>query len=93
MGGKGKGRVAVAALWHEGIKGRTGKDVANSFLHFMRQHRDIKNVVFWADNCLAQKKNWWYTMLVNEANYENGVLESIVIKYFEEVAFIALLLP
>ena len=84
VGGKGKGRKAVAALWHEGIKGRTGKNVASSFLHCIRQHREIKNFVFSADNCSSQNKNWWlYTMLVKKANYTNGVIESIVIKYFE----------
>ena len=84
VGGSRGGKKATGVLWHEGVKGRTGADIASTNLKFIRRHRDVKHFIFWADNCSAQNKNWWlYTLLVNEVNGKYSASESIILKYFE----------
>ena len=56
------GKKATGVLWHEGVKGRTGADIASTYLKFIRRHRDRKHFIFWADNCSVQNKNWWMYM-------------------------------
>ena len=83
VGGAEKGKP-VGVLWHEGISGRKGEDVAAVFLTYLRTLEDIKTITIWLDNCAAQGKNWWlYTALANEVNKQYGNFESITLKYFE----------
>ncbi|XP_038074870.1 uncharacterized protein LOC119742772 [Patiria miniata] len=50
-------------LWHEAISGRLGVDVASTNIKCVNLcETDI--VIFWADNCTGQNKNWaLYTVL------------------------------
>lgn len=83
LGGKRNGK-ATGVIWHEGIRGRTGQDVASVFVTFLRKQEEAKYVTIWLDNCSAQGKNWWlYTALVQEVNRSYGNLDSICLKYFE----------
>ena len=70
----------LCMLWHEGIKGRSAKDVASSYVKAVT-FCDKNHVEFWADNCGAQNKNWTlYNALVLVVNAERGP-ESITMKY------------
>ena len=82
--GKKANMKSVGLLWHKAIRGRSAEDVATTFIAFICHFRDCKKFVFWADNCSGQNKNWFlYTALVNEANYPNGTVKEIIIRYFE----------
>ena len=86
VGGKAKGKSikSTGVLWHESIKGRSAEDVANTFIFFLSQNRDVNNFVFWGNNCSGQNKNWFlYVALVNEVNRTNGTTNEVTIKYFE----------
>ena len=82
VGGKKNGD-STGVLWHEGIRGRTGRDVASVFVTFLRKLQESKHVTLWLDNCSAQGKNWWlYTALV-QVNRVYGNLVTICLKDFE----------
>lgn len=69
-------------LWHEAISGRLGVDVASTYIKCVNLcETDI--VIFWADNCTGQNKNWaLYTVLCWCVN-QNWGPQSIIMKYFE----------
>jgi hypothetical protein len=46
-------------LWYEAVADRKAENIADSILSIMREERDAKNFIFWADNnCTGQNKNW-----------------------------------
>ena len=46
-------------LWHEAIAGRTASDVASAYMKIIYHVGIPLHVVFWADNCSGQNKNWY----------------------------------
>ena len=63
------GEKAAGVKSHEGISGRSAKDVSSAYIKFVENMRDIKKFIFWADNCAAQNKYLWvFTALVREVN-------------------------
>ena len=78
-----KGELDICMVWHEGISGGKGADLASVFEAFIRRQCHQKDFVFWLDNCCGQNKNWalFSTMiqLVNSADGPN----SISLNYFE----------
>ena len=69
---------------HEGIKGRNGPDVVSAYYNaLIRLNVNTKHVIFWADNCAAQNKNWTlFTACLVFVNQDWGP-ESITLKSFE----------
>jgi len=72
-------------LWHEAIAGRKAENITDSILALISNQRDIKDFIFWADNCTGQNKNWTlYTALVCILNSNNSLFqntESVTMKY------------
>ena len=69
-------------LWHEGIAGRLAGNVASSFIKCIILDATSR-ILFWADNCSAQNKNWTlYTALVQCVNAAWGP-DEVVIKYLQ----------
>lgn len=69
-------------LWHEAISGRLSCDVASAYVKCLVTCGSAK-VVFWADNCSAQNKNWTlFTALTCCVNAEWGPHE-VCIKFLE----------
>jgi len=69
-------------LWHEAVSGRLSGDVASAYVKCLVNCGSNK-VVFWADNCSAQNKNWTlFTALTCCVNAEWGPSE-ICIKFLE----------
>lgn len=72
-------------LWHEAIKGRTGSDVrvVSTFFNLLKQLDDTKkHIVFRADNCAAQNKNWTlFSSCVLFVNEDWGP-ETITFRFF-----------
>lgn len=65
------------------MSGRKAKDVTSSYVKVMREVGE-KNIVFWADNCTGQNKNYiLYTALLHEVNTESCP-ETVTIKYLEK---------
>ena len=80
----GKGKQATGVIWHEGVKGRSAAEVASTYTAFIKSNRDVKDFVFWVDNCSGQNKNWFlFTALANEVNVPSTSVQSITLKYFE----------
>lgn len=71
-------------LWHEAIKGRNAPDVVSAYYNVLiKLNTETKHVVFWADNCTAQNKNWTlFTACIIFVNEKWGP-ETITFKYFE----------
>ena len=68
-------------VWHEGLSGRGGNEIASCLLKFLQSRfTNKKNLVIWSDNCTGQNKNqmllflWIYLVL-------NGVFDEIDHKY------------
>ena len=54
---------STGVLWHEGISGRTGEDLASVFIAFLRKLKnpqDCHKMARWLDNCSAQGKTGGY---------------------------------
>jgi hypothetical protein len=69
-------------LWHEAISGRLSGDVASAYVKCLETCTSDK-VVFWADNCSAQNKNWTlFNALACCVNAEWGPAE-VCIKFLE----------
>lgn len=71
-------------LWHEAVMGRNAPDVMSAYYNVLiRLEDNIKHILFWADNCTAQNKNWTlftaFAIFVNE----NWGPETITFRYFE----------
>jgi hypothetical protein len=70
-------------LWHEAITGRNNPDVSAYYNALIRLNDETKHVIFWADNCSAQNKNWvLFTGCIIFVN-ENCGPETITFKYFQ----------
>jgi hypothetical protein len=56
--GKGSTRPPLGTIWHEGVGGRQGEEVASTFIAAMRhpELRDCKALTLWCDNCTGQQK-------------------------------------
>lgn len=75
-----------AVLWHEGITGRDAENIASTYRIFITHHsnREIKNFVFWVDNCVAQNKNWTLLLiLLKLVNSNETAAETFEIKFIE----------
>ena len=86
LGKFSKENAPVGVVWHEGISGRNAEDVASTFAKIIQspQFRDVKNFVFWCDNCSGQNKNWTlFTCCCYLLNAQDST-ETITIKYFEK---------
>ena len=69
-------------LWHEGIAGRCASDVASAYMKCINLC-EKDNVVFWADNCTGQNKNWvLFTALCWCVN-QNWGPKTITLKFLE----------
>lgn len=84
--GRGCPTPPFAALWHEGIAGRTRHELTSSFYqyHISADQRYAKSHTIWLDNCSGQNKNYglwsFYVWLVNSSEISADVIE---LKYFE----------
>jgi len=54
-------KQAYCAIWHEGLRGRSGNDLASALIAIMHtivsRNEAIKNITLWSDACVAQNKN------------------------------------
>jgi len=70
-------------LWHEALSGRLSGDVASAYIIKCLVTCGSDRVVFWADNCSAQNKNWTlFTAIACCVNAEWGPSE-VCIKFLE----------
>jgi len=77
-------RPVVSALWHEGISGRNAEDLASVFIKVMQHLRDVRQFIFYVDNCGAQNKNWTlFTALTAVVNSDSGP-DSVILRYLEK---------
>jgi len=70
-------------LWHDAVAVRKAENIADPILSIVREERDAKNFIFWADNCTGQNKNWvLFKALISTLNSKhNNSIESVTIKY------------
>lgn len=79
-----KNNKPFAALWHEGISGRSKEAIISTFYSFMLHNRDVEHFVFWLDNCSSQNKNWAFlSFLIYVINSNKIAAKNITINYFE----------
>ena len=56
-----KTRTAICVLWHEGLSGRTGNDIASSLERMLQEvvklHPEVSDITLWSDACVPQNKN------------------------------------
>ena len=87
LSGKGYAKErTTGVIWHQELSGRNDEDLVSAYISFLNcsKYRDLKNILFWADNCSAQNKNLTlYTALVYHMCNPSVTLSSITIKYFE----------
>ena len=53
-----RNKCTTCILWHDGLAGRSGEEVAAAFYLFLTAAcRDVPHVVLWLDNCAGQNKS------------------------------------
>lgn len=71
-------------VWHEGLAGRLGEEIASTFLIAIKQDREFQKLVYFMDNCTAQNKNWTlFTALIDIVNSKDISANTITFKYLE----------
>nr|CAH7741733.1 unnamed protein product [Callosobruchus chinensis] len=84
VGKKQKTSSNSAALWHEGIFGRSKDEWISTFYQVLFGKRDTKHIMLWLDNCSAQDKNCsLFSFVLYMIDSEEIVASEIIIKYFE----------
>lgn len=73
------------ALWHEGIVGRSGNDMASAvikvFETIFEQNPTITNIITWSDSCVPQNRNSIMTSAMLSFLMKNPTIESINMKF------------
>ena len=77
-----KGREDILVLWHEAISGRKATDVASAFVKCIKEAKSSK-ILFWADNCGGQNKNWFLYQLMVQVVACNWGPDVIIFKYLQ----------
>ena len=76
-------KVDYVVLWHEEIRGRNAADVASAYVKCINLAA-AEDIIFWADNCASQNKNWiLFIVLVWCVNQEWGP-KQVTMKYLEK---------
>ena len=84
VGGKTEKKDNISVVWHEGVAGRSAKEVTSAYLEALEKDRDCEHVIFWVDNCSAQNKNWCLlSSLVVLMNSDLVAMDDVTLKYFE----------
>ncbi|KAG5269081.1 hypothetical protein AALO_G00198090 [Alosa alosa] len=77
-------KKTISVVWHEGVAGRSAKEVTSAYAAALEKERDTKHVIYWVDNCSAQNKNWLLlTSLVTLVNSDTISAEDVTLKFFE----------
>ncbi|KAF0306555.1 Protein PELPK1 [Amphibalanus amphitrite] len=78
-------KSATCILWHDGLAGRSGAEVAAALYLFLTTVcRSIPHVVLWLDICASQNKSWvLMTTLMTAINCPSTSTQSITLKFFE----------
>ena len=82
---KEKSALPVAITWNQGKGNRSAQEICSTYFKFMCAFRDVKNFIFWVDNCSAQNKCWYlYNFLCHAVNSRTDeTIQSVTLKYFE----------
>lgn len=84
LGKQSPSNKPVAAVWHEGVAGRSKSDIISTFYNFFLLHRDAREITIWLDNCAAQNKNWaLYCFFVYLINSSEVNLNFLKVKYLQ----------
>ncbi|KAI4821747.1 hypothetical protein KUCAC02_007331 [Chaenocephalus aceratus] len=84
VGKKTNKNNTISVVWHEGIAGRSAAEITSAYAVALEKERDIKHIVYWADNCSSQNKNWClFSSLVSIVNSQTISPEDITLKFFQ----------
>lgn len=84
MGGKTNKKKNISVVWHEGVAGRSAKEITSAYVVALEKERDCKHIIYWVDNCSAQNKNWCLlSSLVSLVNSNLVATKDVTLKFFE----------
>lgn len=74
-------------IWHEGIGGRGGNNMASAIVKILGQvltdYPDIEELTMWSDSCVCQNRNSIMTLALSMFIKEHPTLKHIVQKFCE----------
>ena len=74
----------IAVVWNEGLAGHSAPEITLSFHVAIATEQSTSNFIFWADNCMAQNKNWiLFSCLIVLVNSSETNVHDVTIKYYE----------
>ena len=80
-------KKAYFAIWHEGIGGRSGNNMATAVLKILEQvmkdHPGIPELTLWSDSCVSQNRNSIMTLALSLFIKVHPTLETITQKFCE----------
>lgn len=73
------------ALWHEGLVGRSGHDLASAVIiclqNIIKDHSSVENIITWSDSCVPQNRNSIISCAMIKLLILNPNIKSIHMKY------------
>jgi len=75
-----------SVLWHEGLSGRSGNDIASALLQMLRKielRPGTTELILWTDSCVPQKNNSLMSLALIRFLCERNVLCKITQKFCE----------
>lgn len=73
------------ALWHEGIVGRSGNDIASAVYHILNkiysQNPTITRITTWSDSCVPQNRNSIMSSAMISFLLNNPGIQHIIMKF------------
>ena len=83
----GDTKKGLCALWHEGMSGRSGNDIASSVVKILEEtvklYPSVSNVTMWSDSCIPQNKNSVMTCALISFLLRNSNIQSLTQKFGE----------
>ena len=74
----------TSVVWHKAVAGRLGCEIASTYHMALNIDRDYSNIIYFMDNCTAQKKSWTlFTAMVDIINSNMIAANKITFKYLE----------
>jgi len=83
----GKDTRGFCAVWHEGISGRAGNDIASSLVKMLQEvvkaYPSVTDITLWSDSCIPQNKNCVMSCALIKFLQSCGQIQSLTQKFGE----------
>lgn len=81
----GNVKNGYCAVWHEGLCGRTGNDIASALVKILSKicldYSNANDLILWSDSCVPQNRNSVISFAISSFLVNNSFVQTITLKY------------